>query len=143
MARIPLSQDLTCRPSANPNSGYRDVKPQYNKVHALILTWEFHDLRLEDYTAKPETEYVSLEQETARLRATLENYGYAVHEYLIPMHRSIESLTTKIKQFCARYEADDTLLIIYYHGHGAMDDNSELVFSRLAPFLFPQLYLTS
>ncbi|KAL2158152.1 hypothetical protein VTH06DRAFT_4720 [Thermothelomyces fergusii] len=110
-------------------NSYREVKPQYNRVHALILTWSFHDLRLEDYTAKPETEYVSLEQETARLRATLERYGYAVHEYLIPMHRSVESLKTKIEQFCARYEADDTLLIIYYHGHGAMGDDNELVFS--------------
>ncbi|KAL2195376.1 hypothetical protein P885DRAFT_70483 [Corynascus similis CBS 632.67] len=114
---------------------YRGAKPQYNKVHALILTWSFHDLRLEDYTAPPGPDYVSLEQETVRLRATLEGYGYAVHEFLIPMHRSTESLKTKIKQFCSRYAADDTLLIIYYHGHGALDDENELVFSseRLRP----------
>ncbi|KAK4246067.1 nipped-B-like protein B [Corynascus novoguineensis] len=114
---------------AKANSKYRGAKPQYNKVHALILTWSFHDLRLEDYTAPPGPDYVSLEQETVRLRATLEGYGYAVHEFLIPMHRSTESLKTKIKQFCSRYAADDTLLIIYYHGHGALDDENELVFS--------------
>ncbi|KAK3296463.1 uncharacterized protein B0H64DRAFT_398332 [Chaetomium fimeti] len=44
------------------------------------------------------------------------------------MHRSVESLKAKLKQFC-RYAADDTLLMVYYHGHGAMDDDNELVFS--------------
>ncbi|KAK4233845.1 nipped-B-like protein B [Achaetomium macrosporum] len=109
-------------------SKYRGVRPQYNQVHALILTWSFHDLRTEDYTAPPSADYVSLEEETARLRDTLESYGYTVHEFLIPMHRSVESLKAKLKQFC-RYAADDTLLIIYYHGHGALNDDNELVFS--------------
>ncbi|KAK3301762.1 uncharacterized protein B0T15DRAFT_322955 [Chaetomium strumarium] len=109
-------------------SKYRGVRPQYNQVHALILTWSFHDLRTEDYTAPPSSDYVSLEEETARLRDTFESYGYTVHEFLIPMHRSVESLKAKLKQFC-RYAADDTLLIIYYHGHGALDDDNELVFS--------------
>ncbi|KAG7290099.1 hypothetical protein NEMBOFW57_000094 [Staphylotrichum longicolle] len=111
------------------SSKYRGgVRPQYNQVHALILTWAFHDLRAEDYTAPPAADYVSLEQETARLRATLERYGYAVHEFLIPMARSAEALKAKLKQFC-RYAADDTLLVVYYHGHGAMDADNELVFS--------------
>lgn len=111
-------------------------QPQYNQVHALILTWSFHDLRAEQYTAPPAPDYVSLEEETARLRDTLEGYGYAVHEFLIPMHRPVESLKTRLKDFC-RLAADDTLLIIYYHGHGALDDDSELVFSRcVGVFLF-------
>lgn len=93
------------------------------------MTWSFHDLRTEDYTAPPTSDYVSLEEETARLRDTLEGYGYMVHEFLIPMHRSAETLKSKLKHFC-RLAADDTLLIIYYHGHGALDDENELVFSR-------------
>ncbi|KAK4108970.1 hypothetical protein N656DRAFT_717071, partial [Canariomyces notabilis] len=109
-------------------SKFRPPKVQYNQVHALILTWSFHDLRTEDYTAPPTSDYVSLEEETARLRDTLEGYGYTVHEFLIPMHRSVESLKSQLKQFC-RLAADDTLLIIYYHGHGALDDENELVFS--------------
>lgn len=118
---------------SNSSSKFRGVKPQYNQVHALLLTWSFHDLRAEDYTAPPAADYVSLEEETARLRATLESYGYTVHEFLIPMHRSVESLKAKLKQFC-RYAADDTLLVVYYHGHGAMDDDNELVFSRWVLF---------
>lgn len=96
------------------------------------MTWSFHDLRTEDYTAPPTSDYVSLEEETARLRDTLEGYGYTVHEFLIPMHRSTENLKAQLKQFC-RLASDDTLLIIYYHGHGALDDKNELVFSRWAP----------
>ncbi|KAK4120279.1 hypothetical protein N657DRAFT_693200 [Parathielavia appendiculata] len=113
---------------ARANSKHRGLKPQYNQVHALILTWSFHDLRTEDYTAPPASDYVSLEEETAQLRGTLEGYGYTVHEFLIPMHRSVERLKAKLKQFC-RYAADDTLLIVYYHGHGALDGDNELVFS--------------
>ncbi|KAL2015310.1 hypothetical protein VTK56DRAFT_5888 [Thermocarpiscus australiensis] len=119
---------LSPRRRVRTPSNYRPVKSQYNQVHALILTWSFHDLRTEDYTAPPTDDYVSLEEETARLRETLESYGYRVHEFLIPMHRSVENLKTRLKQFC-RYAADDALLIIYYHGHGALDDDNELVFS--------------
>ncbi|KAL1838713.1 hypothetical protein VTJ49DRAFT_2278 [Mycothermus thermophilus] len=110
------------------SSHHRPPHPQYTQVHALILTWAFHDLRAEDYTAPPAEDYVSLEEETARLRATLEGYGYVVHEFLIPMHRSLESLKAELKQFL-RYAADDTLLIVYYHGHGALDEGNELIFS--------------
>ncbi|KAJ4287044.1 hypothetical protein N0V88_007809 [Collariella sp. IMI 366227] len=113
---------------AEQDHKFRMPKPQYNQVHALILTWSFHDLRTEDYTAPPSPDYVSLEDETRRLRATLEGYGYTVHEFLIPMHMSKESLQKRLQQFL-RYAADDTLLMIYYHGHGALDDNNELVFS--------------
>ncbi|KAH6612259.1 hypothetical protein B0J18DRAFT_77352 [Chaetomium sp. MPI-SDFR-AT-0129] len=112
---------------ARANSKFRTPKPQYAQVHALILTWSFHDLRAETYTAPPAADYVSLEQETARLRTCLQNYGYIVHEYLIPMEHSVESLKNELRRFC-RFAADDTLLMVYYHGHGAMDNN-ELIFS--------------
>ncbi|KAL2260467.1 hypothetical protein VTK26DRAFT_5512 [Humicola hyalothermophila] len=112
-----------------PGGGLPPPPPQYTSVHALIITWSFHDLRAEDYTAPPAADYVSLEQETARLRATLSSYGYAVHEFLIPMRRSAERLARELERFCAAYAADDTLLIVYYHGHGALDDENELVFS--------------
>ncbi|KAK3374671.1 hypothetical protein B0H63DRAFT_562705 [Podospora didyma] len=106
---------------------YHNVR-NYNQVHVLIITWSFHDLKTAPYTAVPDADYISLEDETKRLRDTLHSYGYKVHEYEIPMVRAVESLRSKIKQFC-RYAADDTLLMIYYHGHGALDDDNELVFS--------------
>jgi len=106
----------------------RPLHPQYVQVHALILTWSFHDLRTAPYTAPPSADYISLEDETQRLRGTLESYGYEVHEFLIPMQRSLEAVQSKLRQF-TRLAAEDTLLIVYYHGHGSLDDDNELVFS--------------
>ncbi|KAK3313581.1 hypothetical protein B0H66DRAFT_594453 [Apodospora peruviana] len=106
----------------------RPLKPQYTQVHVLILTWIFHDLKQAPYTAPPASEYTSLEDETRRVRDTFESFGYKVREFLIPMRSSTEYLRSKLKQF-TRLAADDTLLIVYYHGHGCLDDDNELVFS--------------
>ena len=111
------------------NNINRKFRPQYKEVRCLIITWEFHDLRAEDYTAPPAADYVSLEDETIRLRETLESYGYKVSEFNIPMDRPVEKMQARLKEFC-RYAKDDTLLMVYYHGHGSMDEENELVFSR-------------
>ena len=108
---------------------HRPLHPTYNQVYALILTWEFHDLRAAPYTTPPTPDYVSLEDETHRLRATLEGYGYDVDTFDIPMRRPTQAIQRRLKEFC-KLAADDTLLIVYYHGHGSLDDENELVFSR-------------
>ncbi|KAK0671333.1 hypothetical protein QBC41DRAFT_58848 [Cercophora samala] len=101
---------------------------QYKEVHCLILTWSFHDLRAEDYTAPPAADYVSLEDESERLIKTLKDYGWQVSEYHIDMNRPIESTATRLNKFC-QLAADDVLLVVYYHGHGSLDEDNELVFS--------------
>ncbi|KAK5655230.1 hypothetical protein OQA88_5797 [Cercophora sp. LCS_1] len=106
----------------------RTQYPRYAKVHVLILTWSFHDLRTAPYTAPATADYISLEDETKRLRDTLEGYGYDVEEWDIPMQRSTERMCSKLRQFC-KLANEDTLLMVYYHGHGSLDDNNELVFS--------------
>ncbi|KAK3681059.1 hypothetical protein B0T22DRAFT_388620 [Podospora appendiculata] len=118
-------------PFHSSSYGHRPLRKtaQYEQVHVLILTWTFHDLKEADYTAPPNGEYTSLEDETRRLRDTFESYGYVVREYLIPMQRSAESARARIRQFCRSHAADDTLLIVYYHGHGSLDDDNELKFS--------------
>lgn len=102
-------------------------------MHALILTWSFHDLRAAPYTAPPTPDYVSLEDETRRLRATLEGYGYDVEAFDIPMRRPTQAIQRRLHEFC-KLAADDTLLIVYYHGHGSLDDDNELVFSRYGSY---------
>ncbi len=99
-------------------------------MQALILTWAFHDLSggFDD-----DGEYiVSLEAETCRLRSTFEKYGYQVHEREIPMDGSSEWMKATMKEFL-NYANDETLLIVYYHGHGGLDEEGGLVFSRLVP----------
>ncbi|KAK4195356.1 hypothetical protein QBC40DRAFT_259098 [Triangularia verruculosa] len=117
---------------AETDDGVRKRLPpagsQYKEVHCLILTWSFHDLRAEDYTAPPAPDYVSLEDESKRLMSTLKNYGWQVSEYHIDMNRPIESTTTRLNKFC-QLAADDVLLVVYYHGHGSLNEDNELVFS--------------
>lgn len=102
-------------------------------MHVLILTWQFHDLKVTDgdshpYMFGPGSEFVSLEEETRRLRDTFESYGYFVDDWDIPMRDPLKAILTKLKQF-GKYARDDRLLIVYYHGHGSLDERSELVFS--------------
>ncbi|KAK0623710.1 hypothetical protein B0T14DRAFT_477676 [Immersiella caudata] len=106
----------------------RPKYPQYREVHVLILTWKFHDLRTAPYTAPPTADYVSLEDETRRLHETFGSFGYKVQDWSIPMERPVEKMRNRLKKFC-RQAADDTLLIVYYHGHGSLDDDNELMFS--------------
>ncbi|EAA28880.3 hypothetical protein GE21DRAFT_3852 [Neurospora crassa] len=107
--------------------------PQYAQVRVLILTWAFHDLKVSDsdahpYMFGPGSEFVSLEEETRRLRDTFESYGYTVDDWLIPMRDPLKAVLTKLAQF-SKWANDETLLIVYYHGHGSLDERRELVFS--------------
>ena len=116
-------------------SSYRDLpKTKYKAAHVLILTWSFHDLA-GGFDEVAGDFIVSLEEETARLHDTFATYGYQVHERLIPMDASVERLTMIMKEFL-RFANDETLLIVYYHGHGGLDEDGELVFSRYVTPLF-------
>ncbi|KAK1751423.1 nipped-B-like protein B [Echria macrotheca] len=121
-------KSVSMSPGRAATSVHRPPSPQYTKVHVLILTWSFHDLRTASYTAPPTADYVSLEEETRRVRDTFQAYGYKVHEYLIPMTEPTVAMQAKLRQFC-KMASDDTLLIVYYHGHGGLDEHNELVFS--------------
>lgn len=59
---------------------------------------------------------------------TLKDYGWQVSEYHIDMNRPIERPTARLNKFC-QLAADDMLLVVYYHGHGSLNEDNELVFS--------------
>ena len=108
---------------------YRELpRTKYRAAHVLILTWAFHDLE-GGFDSTAGDYVVSLEEETRRLHNTFKHYGYHIHEHIIPMDGSIERLKAMLKDFLG-YASDDTLLIVYYHGHGGLDEDGELVFSR-------------
>ncbi|KAK0739038.1 hypothetical protein B0T21DRAFT_135769 [Apiosordaria backusii] len=44
------------------------------------------------------------------------------------MNRPIERTTARLNKFC-QLAADDVLLVVYYHGHGSLNEDNELVFS--------------
>lgn len=114
----------------NPRHEYRTYRYQqsrYAEVHVLLLTWAFHDLK-GCFDEEMGDFIIGLEEETARLHDTFETYGYHVHDVRISMDSPLDHVSKKLKKFLA-HANDETLLIIYYHGHGGLNESSELVFN--------------
>ncbi len=93
-------------------------EPIYSEVKVLLMTFEFHDLR------------DSLDMETDQVEEAFDRLGYSVEQFRIPMINSPARLEAKLDEFFAGVD-ENTLAIIYYHGHGGLDvEERSLVFSR-------------
>lgn len=90
----------------------RGMYPRYKKVCVLILTWSFHDLRTAPYTAPAAADYISLEDETRRLRDTLEGYGYDVEEWETKKQTFVAASTTEA-EFANLLPAGQSAMWIY------------------------------
>ena len=84
------------------------VEKDYTTVKVLILTFKFNDLELEAETKGVEEAFV--------------NAGYEVDKpYEIEMDNSLDKLKMRLRNFLPYNNKDeDTLYIIYYHGHGGI-----------------------
>ena len=103
--------DQPLRPTKeDPNKSSRaagTAEKDYKTVKVLILTFKFNDLELEE-----ETEGVQKAFNTA---------GYVVDEpYEIEMDKPLDKLKTRLRDFLPNNKVEDTLYIIYYHGHGGI-----------------------
>jgi len=98
--------------AAFPNRG----RSRYKEAHVLLLSWEDDDLGVIDE--------VNDLQDVFR-----QSYNYETEVWKIPGTRSHNSLATRILQFLADYEARDSLLIVYYGGHGLMNDDRQCIWS--------------
>ena len=108
--------------AAFPNSfGHEDAlygraKCRYKRVHVLLLSWEADDL--------------GVAKEIAELKDTFDKiYHYEVEHWKIPSNRSHNSLNRRLTNFIDDYEGEDTLLILYYGGHGYMNDDRQCIWS--------------
>lgn len=90
--------------------------PVHHEVQVLLLTFEFHDLE------------EAFDLETDEVEEAFTRLGYEVSQFEIPMTDSLPRLQEKQQQFFSDV-TEDTLAIIYYHGHAGRDDGS-LVLSR-------------
>ena len=98
--------------AAFPNRGLS----RYKEVHALLLSWEDDTLGVIDEITELGDVFRSI-------------YHFEAEEWKIPGERSHISLAAKILGLLNDYESVDNLLIVYYGGHGCMNDDRQCVWS--------------
>ncbi|KAL1842399.1 hypothetical protein VTJ49DRAFT_5358 [Mycothermus thermophilus] len=92
---------------AFPNRG-RDAQ-RYSKVHALMLHWQSDDLFV-----LPELEDLE--------KCFRKHYNFSTDIFAIPSQNSHLELMLKIADMVKKYEAEETLFVIYYGGHAKIDE---------------------
>jgi hypothetical protein len=114
--------------AAFPNRG----RSRYKEVHALLLSWEDDNLGVIK-------EVLDLE------KVFVEIYNYHVEEWKIPRNRAHNSLAARLSKFLENYDSEEsgqqTLLIVYYGGHGGMNDDRQCVWSRLVMPCYSHSYV--
>ncbi|KAF5623159.1 uncharacterized protein FTJAE_10712 [Fusarium tjaetaba] len=89
---------------AFPNSAYS----RYTEVQVLLIRWEEDELEVE--------------WELNELQRVLHHlYGFTTDKFLIPTQNSHRKLNHKVLGFVEEHENEDTLLIVYYGGHGIIN----------------------
>lgn len=98
--------------AAFPNRGLS----RYKEVHALLLSWEQDNL--------------GVANEIAELKDVFQQiYHFNVDGWKIPSEKSHNSLAAKVLGFLNDYDSTENLLIVYYGGHGFMNDDRQCVWS--------------
>lgn len=106
--------------SASGPQPFTKGQKRYDKIRALLIRWEEHTLSF---------------GEVIRAREALESYNYEVEEFRIPKPEPLQSLKSKIRAYAADIKEKpnlDTLLIIWYYGHGGSwpDGENRLTLAR-------------
>ncbi|KAF3200873.1 hypothetical protein TWF679_000627 [Orbilia oligospora] len=102
----PVNEDIQT-PHAPPNSV---PYPMYTLVKVLITCFKYKDL--------------DTNQEMAQFKATCESLGYEVAVYEIEMKDSWKYLKEKLNEYFPIQAEKTELRIIYYDGHGGIDDDN-------------------
>jgi hypothetical protein len=83
-------------------------------VHVLLLRWEHDDL--------------GVAREITKLKDVFERcYNFNTEEWNIPPHDSHIKLAGRLFEFLNISNAEDKMLIVYYGGHGEMDNDRRCV----------------
>ncbi|KAE9367715.1 hypothetical protein N431DRAFT_444815 [Stipitochalara longipes BDJ] len=95
-----------------PNKG----RSRYENVHVLLLRWE--------------EDSMGVQYELDDLAKSFETgYGYATETWLIPSAKSHFALMEKALQVVRNFGKADSLLIVYYAGHGHMNASRQAMWS--------------
>ena len=85
-------------------------KSRYSAVSVLLLSWEDDDLQVII--------------EVKRLRRVFEElYGFSTDQWSIPSSDSHGEMQDRLRAFITTHGKEDALLIVYYGGHGYLDEN--------------------
>ncbi|KAL2270430.1 hypothetical protein VTJ83DRAFT_2614 [Remersonia thermophila] len=95
---------------AFPNRG-RDAQ-RYSKVHALMLHWQSDDLFV-----LPELEDLE--------KCFRKHYNFSTDIFAIPSENPHLELMLKIADMVKKYEAEETLFVVYYGGHAKIDESRQ------------------
>jgi hypothetical protein len=93
------------------------LKPTYAAVHVLLLSWEDDDLGV----VKEIDELYDI------FRAL---YGFQVEEFKIPPRESDDAVHQVLNTFVKGHQSSRTLLLVYYGGHGFLNQSRLLVWAR-------------
>jgi len=90
----------------------------FTTVQVLLLRWEHEDL--------------GLSEEVAELGNVFRcDYAFEVIDWEIPCSKSpTRALNQKIEELLGRHDQNDNLFIVYYAGHGLMDHDRQLIWTR-------------
>ncbi|KAM7195516.1 hypothetical protein V8F33_006686 [Rhypophila sp. PSN 637] len=120
---------VTVRYAPSRVSQMMETPPQ--EVHVLILTWAKRDdnngRRIVD-----EAPLLSptLDMETEAVRSSFKRRGYRVQCRRIPEDYPTAAVETILDKFLDKSVEGKSLLVVYYHGYGNMDQSGRMVFSR-------------
>jgi hypothetical protein len=89
------------------------VGKKYKGVHVLLLSWQLADS--------------GFHEQLEELKKVFEDYyHYTTYDKLIPKNDAQRSLDNILSEFLA-YDDDENLLILYYGGHGDIDNVRQAV----------------
>lgn len=88
----------------------------YLNVHALLLSWKDGDKEI-------------YKQLVALKNVLHEDYNYQVEEWAIPPENPQHELDERLSLFL-RKDGKETLLILYYGGHGSSNSDNAAVWVR-------------
>ncbi|KAI4086917.1 MAG: hypothetical protein LQ344_007182 [Seirophora lacunosa] len=90
------------------------TQSRYKHVHVLLLSWEDDDL--------------GVATEIAELQRVFDfSYRFQTSHWRIPSHKSHNALVRQVMQLLDESESRDKLLIVYYGGHGKMNEDRKCV----------------
>jgi hypothetical protein len=88
----------------------------------LLLRWEDDELQVK--------------WELNDLAKVLGDYGFHTETWLIPTESPLQKMMSKAIEFVEKYEAEDTLFIVYYGGYAKINQARQSTWSRFVFFAF-------